>query len=60
MARPMKNGKIDLDHYRSKYAVAYHTENKAIDAMVDRMMEKAIDDQPDRIIQALYDAKENG
>jgi len=58
MARPRKNGKIDLDYYRSKYAIAYHVNNPAIEKSVDKMLESAIDDQPDRFIQALFDARE--
>jgi len=60
MARPKKNEKIDLDYYRSKYSIAYHADNSAIEKSVDDMLKKAIDDQPEKFIDCLFDAKENG
>lgn len=59
MPRKTTNGNIDLEHYRSKYALLYHVDNENIDHKVKMMLADAIDDQPERFIQALFDAREN-
>ena len=60
MAKIKKNGKIDLDHYRSKYSLLYHVDNPATEKKTDDMLIDCFADDPARLADVLNDAKENG
>lgn len=56
MVKTRKNKNFNLEYYRSKYFVAYHLDNPAIEKKVDDMLLDAFSEDMSRFYDALLDA----
>lgn len=57
MVKTRKNQDFNLEYYRSKYFVAYHLDNPAIEKKVDDMLVSAFSEDMSRFYDALLDAQ---